>query len=68
MGRDGIGDEEELLFGSMGRFLKFSRGLVVFIDASIVRELDSSGPAFGCLVLNGEKRECGSITPLVLGL
>lgn len=57
-------DAEEFLRDA-GRFLKASRGFVVLRVESMSRVLAGIGPALGCLLLKGEKREWGSITGLV---
>lgn len=49
--------EAEGFLDGVGRFLKFSRGSAILVWVSINREELAIGPAFGCLLLNWEKRE-----------
>lgn len=55
-------DALESLLCAAERFLYVSRGFVVFNDGSMSRAGEGLvGPAFVCLLLNCEKRECESI-------
>ena len=56
-----VTEDEESLHCPGVRFLYVSRGLIVLSDCSMDRVDEGMGPALVCRLLNGEKRECGSI-------